>query len=207
MATSEHTSGLGFPDRFLKRLFDIGLSLTGLILFGWLIVLSILLATFDTRSFGLFVQTRIGQWGKPIKVYKIRTMKEVTGIDTTVTAVNDVRITPLGRVLRKFKLDELPQLVNVLFGSMSFVGPRPDVSGFADRLQGEDRIVLSVRPGITGPATLHFRNEEELLFAQEDPESYNREVIYPAKVGLNREYIENYSFIRDLHFIWRTILG
>ena len=126
---------------------------------------------------------------------------------TTVTTSYDARITGIGAILRRLKLDELPQLINVLTGTMSFVGPRPDVPGYADRLDGDDRVVLSVRPGITGPATLHFRNEEELLAGQEDPEWYNREVIYPAKVRMNRHYIENYSLREDLRLIWRTVFN
>ncbi len=127
------------------------------------------------------------------------------GIDTSVTTGADPRITCSGRFFRRTKIDELPQLINVLKGEMSFVGPRPDVPGFADSLQGDDRLILSVRPGITGPATLHFRDEEVLLAQQSDPERFNREVIYPEKVRLNRQYVENYRFIDDLKFIWQTI--
>ena len=103
------------------------------------------------------------------------------------------------------KIDELPQLFNVLIGQMSFVGPRPDVPGFADQLKGNDRIILTVRPGITGPATLKYRNEEELLASVTDPEEYNAEVVFPDKVRLNREYVENWSFARDIRYIWATI--
>uniref|UniRef100_UPI0025BFCAE4 sugar transferase n=1 Tax=Aquisalimonas sp. TaxID=1872621 RepID=UPI0025BFCAE4 len=103
-------------------------------------------------------------------------------------------------------LDELPQLINVLKGDMSFVGPRPDVPAFADTLAGEDRIILSVRPGITGPATLKYRDEETLLAEADDPEAYNSEVIYPDKVRINREYV-HWSFWRDLLDIWRTVVG
>jgi len=110
-------------------------------------------------------------------------------------------------LFRKTKLDELPQLIHVLLGQMSFVGPRPDVPGYADKLEGDDRIVLTVRPGITGPATLKYRDEESLLAAQEDPEPYNNEILWPDKVRLNREYVENWSFWRDLYYIGRTVLG
>ena len=164
-----------------------------------------LAATLDTRKNGFFIQERVGRNGKFFSVIKIRTMKEVPGFKTDVTTRQDPRITPLGQILRRLKLDELPQLINVLLGHMSFVGPRPDVPGYADRLQGEDRIILSIRPGITGPATLHFRNEEDFLALQNDPVRYNREVIYPQKVKLNREYIENYCFYKDLRYIYRTI--
>jgi lipopolysaccharide/colanic/teichoic acid biosynthesis glycosyltransferase len=109
--------------------------------------------------------------------------------------------------LRTAKIDELPQLLNVLVGQMSFVGPRPDVPGFADALVGAERVILSVRPGITGPATLRFRNEEEILSLQSDPEAYNREVIFPEKVRLNRQYVESYSFWADLKYIYLTVAG
>src|SRR5688572_8920989 len=119
-------------------------------------------------------------------------------MNTVVTTEHDPRITPLGRWFRKTKLDELPQLINVLLGQMSLVGPRPDVPGFADQLSGEDRIILSVHPGMTGPATLRFRYEEQELARQVNPERYNRDVIYPEKVRLNREYVESYSFTKDI---------
>jgi lipopolysaccharide/colanic/teichoic acid biosynthesis glycosyltransferase len=194
-------------DRIVKRGFDIVMSLTGLLLFWWLILLAYLLASIDTGSNGFFIQKRVGQGGRLFRIIKIKTMKTVSGIDTSVTTANDARITRLGSFLRQSKIDELPQLFNILIGNMSFVGPRPDVPGFADRLTGEDRAILTLRPGITGPATLKYRNEEELLAGQEDPERYNREVIFPDKVAINREYIANYSFGKDLDYIFRTVLG
>jgi lipopolysaccharide/colanic/teichoic acid biosynthesis glycosyltransferase len=127
------------------------------------------------------------------------------GTASFVTVSGDSRVTRLGWVWRKLKIDELPQLFNVLMGQMSFVGPRPDVPGFADQLKGKDRIILTVRPGITGPATLKYRNEEELLASVTDPEKYNAEVVFPDKVRLNREYVENWSFARDIRYIWATI--
>jgi len=126
---------------------------------------------------------------------------------STVTTLQDPRITPVGAFLRRWKLDELPQLWNVLVGKMSFVGPRPDVQGYADTLTGADRIILTARPGITGPATLKYRNEEALLAKQSNPEHYNREVIWPDKVQLNRGYVKNYSFKRDLYYIWQTVVN
>ena len=124
-----------------------------------------------------------------------------------MTQIGDPRITRLGLFFRKTKIDELPQLWNVLIGQMSFVGPRPDVLGYADRLQGEDRIILSIRPGITGPAQLAYKNEEEVLANQNDPVKYNDEIIWPDKVRINREYIGNYSFFKDFYYIWKTIVG
>jgi len=199
---------------FAKRSFDLLLAISGIILTGWLILLAWLIATVDTRSNGMFTQLRVGKNGHLFRVFKIRTMRPQPNGNTTqadpdewstVTTASDDRITRLGRLWRKTKIDELPQLVNVLLGQMSFVGPRPDVPGFADKLQGDDRIILAMRPGITGPATLRFRDEENLLASVDDPEKYNREVIFPEKVKLNREYLENWSLWRDIIFIWQTI--
>jgi len=140
-----------------------------------------------------------------LKNANIRTLRDLEGLDTTVTAEDDPRITRVGHLLRRSKIDELPQLWNVLKGEMSFVGPRPDVPGFADLLSGDEEVILAVRPGITGPATLRFRDEERELVSQVDPERYNREVIFPEKIRLNREYVENYSFGKDLKYIFRTL--
>jgi lipopolysaccharide/colanic/teichoic acid biosynthesis glycosyltransferase len=200
-------SGLSFSDRALKRGFDVMASALGLLLTWWLILLAYVAASIDTGESGFFTQERIGRDGKRFKVIKIRTMRDHPAIDTSVTTEEDPRITALGRFFRRTKIDELPQLINVLLGQMSFVGPRPDVPGFADQLRGDDRIILSVRPGITGPATLAFRDEEELLARQPDPERYNREVIYPKKVELNRKYVKSYSFWKDLRYIYLTVLG
>lgn len=189
----------------LKRAFDVVGALAGIVLLGWLIVLAYIAATIDTRANGFFIQPRIGRGGRIIHVVKIRTMRPVDGVTTHVTTGKDPRITTLGRFLRRTKIDELPQLFNVLTGDMSFVGPRPDVPGFADRLQGAERLILTVRPGITGPATLAYRDEEMLLASVEDPERYNREVIYPDKVRINLDYIRNWSLGADLRYLWRTV--
>lgn len=193
-------------DRAVKRSFDIVVATVGLLLTWWLILLAYAAASADTKKSGFFTQTRVGKDGELFKVIKIRTMRDNPSFTTTVTSVDDPRITSLGSFLRRTKIDELPQLINVLFGQMSFVGPRPDVPGFADELSGADGVILSVRPGITGPATLRFRNEEEILAGQPDPEKYNREVIFPEKVRLNREYVTNYSFRQDLRCIFQTVL-
>jgi len=194
-------------EAILKRALDISVASIGLVLTSWLIALAFLLATLDTGCLGFFPQTRVGRYGRPFKLLKIRTMRPTSLLDTTVTTATDERITPFGRWLRKYKIDELPQLFNVLVGQMSLVGPRPDVPGFADRLTGDDRVILNVRPGITGPATLEYRNEEYILSRVSDPEEYNAQVIFPEKVRLNREYIQNYSFLTDLHCIWRTLVS
>jgi lipopolysaccharide/colanic/teichoic acid biosynthesis glycosyltransferase len=189
----------------LKRSFDIFGASIGLLLTFWLIILSWLAASWNTKSNGFFTQERIGRSGQRFRLIKLRTMRNDSSQLTTVTTAHDSRITPLGRFFRRFKLDELPQLINVLKGDMSFVGPRPDVPGYADTLTGENRIILSMRPGITGPATLKYRNEEILLANVDDPQRYNDEVIYPDKVQINREYVQNWSFWKDIYYIWKTI--
>ncbi|MGY4688470.1 sugar transferase [Salibacterium sp. K-3] len=198
-------SDLSLSEKVMKRCFDITFSLLGLIMTSWIIVLCYLTAAIETKSGGFFKQNRVGKNGAVFKVVKIKTMKPAESEKSTVTTSSDMRITKSGRIFRKWKLDELPQLWNVLKGEMSFVGPRPDVPGYADLLDGENRIILNIRPGITGPATLYYRNEEELLAEQNDPEYYNREVIYPHKVQLNKEYIYNYSLMKDLRYIIQTI--
>ncbi len=194
-------------DKILKRTFDVTVSLLGLLATWWIIWIAWIIASIETRSNGFFVQKRVGKEGKLFSAIKIKSMKRVEGLDTTITTANDARITKSGQFFRNTKIDELPQLINVLFGSMSFVGPRPDVEGYADKLQGDDRIVLSVRPGITGPASLKYKNEEEILSRQEDPKKYNDEIIWPDKVKINRAYIENWSFKQDMVYIIKTILG
>lgn len=193
--------------KILKRLFDFILALIGLAFLWWLILISALLAYLDTGLNGFFKQQRIGKDGQLFNVIKLRSMRPLENVTTTVTTDKDPRISNFGRFLRKTKLDELPQLWNVLIGKMSFVGPRPDVPGYADQLQGEDRIILSVRPGITGPASLAFKDEEDLLAAQKNPQQYNDEVIWPKKVAINKDYIKNYSLITDIRIIWKTIFG
>ena len=199
--------GLSKKDAAIKRAFDFTFSFLGLMATWWLILIAWILSTWDTKQNGLFLQERVGQHGKVFKVIKIRTMKPVHGVTTTVTQLNDARITPLGAFFRKWKIDELPQLINVLLGQMSFVGPRPDVPGFADQLDGEAREVLSIKPGITGPATLKYRNEEELLSKVNDPDKYNRDVIFPDKVRINLKYIREFSLQKDIQYIWQTIRG
>lgn len=192
-----------FRSHVIKRAFDLIVSITALFFLWPVILVTWVLASYDTQASGFFRQIRIGRQGKQFSVIKLRTMRDVGG--TTVTTLSDARITPLGRHLRCWKLDELPQLINVLFGDMSIVGPRPDVPGFLDELQGNDRKLLQLRPGMTGPATLKYRGEEALLEAQADPESFNQEVIWPDKVRINLKYMDNWSLWRDLSYIFRTI--
>ena len=191
----------------IKRTFDFSAALLGLLVSWWLILIAFLAASLDTRSNGFFIQNRVGKDGNIIRVVKIKTMRPDSRTTTTVTRSGDPRITPLGRFFRKTKIDEVAQLWNVLLGHMSFVGPRPDVPGYADKLIGVERAVLSLRPGITGPATLKYRDEEEILAAQDAPEQYNREVIYPDKVQINLQYIREWSFLGDLRYILATVSG
>jgi len=202
---TNYSPKLSASQSFKKRSFDFAVALIGLVAIWWLIILAFLAASFDTRSNGFFVQKRIGKNGKMFNVVKIKSMRPLEGVDTTVTRTGDPRVTPLGAFFRKTKIDELPQLWNVLLGQMSLVGPRPDVPGFADKLEGEERAVLSLRPGITGPATLKYRNEEEILAVQKDPESYNRDFIFPDKVKINVDYIREWSFKQDFKFILLTV--
>jgi len=197
---------LSFKDRFIKRAFDIALSLFGIVLTFWIMILAWIVASIETKSNGLFMQKRVGKDGKLFSVFKIKSMKKVDGVDTTVTSTNDVRITKSGMFFRKTKIDELPQLFNVLIGDMSFVGPRPDVPGYADKLEGEDRIILSVRPGITGPASIKYKDEEDILANVENPKWYNDHVIWPDKVKINKEYIRNWSLKKDMEYIVKTFL-
>ncbi len=207
MSSSKNPIELSFSERFIKRVFDIVVSSAGLLCFWWIILLSYVLASMDTGQDGFFKQERVGKDGKLFNIMKIRTMKDDRETTTVVTTDQDTRITRLGRFWRKSKIDELPQLINVFKGEMSFVGPRPDVPGFADLLKGEERLVLSVRPGMTGPATLKYRNEEALLAHQDDPEWYNRNVIYPDKVRINFDYVKDYTFLADIKYIMKTVLG
>ena len=198
---------LTFREKFIKRAFDIVVSLFGLLFCWWIIFLAWVVASFETKSNGFFVQKRVGKDGKLFSVFKIKSMKKVAGVDTTITSVNDVRITKSGMFFRRTKIDELPQLFNVLVGDMSFVGPRPDVEGYADKLKGEDRVIISIRPGITGPASIKYKDEEEILAKQKNPTWYNDHVIWPDKVKINKEYIKNYSFKKDIKYILQTIRG
>ena len=198
---------LSTAEQAVKRSFDIVLSSFGICCTLWLMLLAWMIASLETKSNGLFIQKRIGKGGEPFSVFKIKTMKTTNEVDTTVTTSNDSRITKSGAFFRKTKIDELPQLFNVLFGTMSFVGPRPDVPGFTDELQGEERLMLTIRPGITGPASIKYKDEEEILAKQEHPEVYNREIIWPDKVRINLDYIKHWSLKKDIMYIVKTVLG
>lgn len=186
-----------------KRFFDFILAL--LLVPVCILPMGVLLfiATIDVGHFGWFQQLRVGQDGQLFYMYKIRTLRP----GPHPLGALDQHASSYGRFLRRSKLDELPQLFNVLLGHMSFVGPRPDVQGFADALTGEDRIILYVKPGVTGPATLKYKNEEEILAMQSDPETYNRTIIWPDKVEINKKYVQNWSFSLDLNYILQSILN
>lgn len=192
---------------FLKYIFDRVMALVGLVLL-WpvLAVVAVLVKVKMPGGPVIFLQKRVGRGGRLFTMYKFRSMTVGHG-GSSVSVAGESRITPLGAVLRRYKLDELPELWNVLIGDMSFVGPRPDVPGYTDRLQGADRDILKLRPGITGPASLKYRDEEELLAAQPDPQRYNDEMIFPDKVRINLYYYHHYSFIKDIEMIFCTVLG
>lgn len=192
---------------WVKWVFDRVMALVGLVVLSPLLaVVAILVAIKMPGGPVLFRQKRVGQYGELFTMVKFRSMTVAHG-GSSISVAGEARITPLGAKLRKYKLDELPELWNVLIGDMSFVGPRPDVPGYADKLVGEDREILQLKPGITGPASLKYRNEEEILASVEDPIRYNDEVIFPDKVRINREYLEEWSFWGDIRIIFKTVLG
>ena len=205
----------------LKFLFDRIVSFIGLtFLFPVLLIVAVLVKIKMPGGPAFFTQKRVGKDGKLFTCHKFRTMT-VKHNGSTVSVAGDSRITPFGAKLRHFKIDELPGLWDVLIGNMSFVGPRPDVPGYADKLKGEDRLVLKLRPGITGPATLKYRLEDEMISDyvskrhaegdnrsdQEIAEEYNDTVLYPDKVRINLYYLKHYSFIKDIQMIFCTVLG
>ena len=188
-----------------KRSFDIIFSILGLLLFIPVFIFIILLIKITSKGPVFFVQKRVGRNGICFNMIKFRSMFLHDNGSNSISIKGDQRITPLGRILRKYKLDELPELLNVLFGHMSFVGPRPDVPGYADCLQGEERKILMLRPGITGPASLKYSNEEEILAQQDNPREYNDQVIYPDKVKINLQYYYRNNIIIDIKIIFATI--
>lgn len=161
---------------------------------GWLLLVALGLAAADTRSNGLFLQKRIGQFGKPFVIFKFRTIHPKTA-----------KVSAIGAFFRKYKIDEWPQLYNVLIGNMSFVGPRPDISGYYDRLEGDDLKVLELKPGITSRASIKYANEEQLLSRQQAPLAYNDEIIFPDKVKMNLDYFHHQSLWEDIRILWATI--
>ncbi|TYC15664.1 sugar transferase [Bizionia gelidisalsuginis] len=178
--------------KHIKRVADVFSATLLLVILWWCIVVLIIIASIDTKSYGVFKQTRVGRFKLKFTIFKIKTVQ------------NNGEISKIGAFLRRSKLDELPQLLNIIIGEMSCVGPRPDVPGFADELIGEEEIILNVRPGITGPATVYFRNEEALLAKQQDPRQYNATVIWPKKIELNIKYVHELSFRKDIYYLVNT---
>ena len=192
---------------FIKSLFDRTASFFGLLFLSpILLVVAILIRIKMPDGPVIFTQRRVGQHGRLFTMYKFRSMTVGHG-GSSVSVAGESRITLLGAKLRKYKLDELPELWNVLVGDMSFVGPRPDVPGYADKLMSDDRRMLLLKPGITGPASLKYRNEEELLAGQADPQKYNDEVLFPDKVRINIDYMDHWSFWYDIKIIVYTVFG
>ena len=191
----------------MKRLFDFTFAILGLTILSPVLIILSFLIIITSKGSVLYSQKRVGRQGRLFTLNKFRTM--VHNADTmtggSITVENDDRITSIGKLLRRWKLDELPTILSVLKGDMSFVGPRPDVPGYADILVGESRRVLEMRPGITGPATLKYSNEEKLLAGVDNHKKYNDEVIFPDKVQINLEYMDNWSLWIDIKIIFKTI--
>ena len=179
----------------MKRIVESIVAMVLLVLLLLPLLLLILILSTQTKGAPIFHQSRIGKNGIPFTLYKLRTLHPITN-----------SISTFGKFLRKYKLDELPQLVNILKGEMTFVGPRPDIPGYADKLKGADRIILSVRPGVTGLASLKYRNEEYLLAKQSNPLAYNDNVIWPDKVRINKWYVENRTLWMDLKILFYTVV-
>lgn len=187
-----------------KRLFDILASVIGLVLLSPLLLVIVLFMKLKMPGPVIFRQERIGRDGKPFTIFKFRSMTP-DHHGSSISIKGEKRITPLGAFLRKHKLDELPELWNVILGDMSLVGPRPDIPQYTNQLAGEEKLILKLRPGITGPASLKYAREEELLASVADPAKYNDEIIWPDKVRINLDYYHNRSFLGDILIIFKTI--
>lgn len=179
-----------------KRFFDLFLSFVLIILLSPILIVSFFLASIDTKSNGIFTQKRVGQYGKLFTIYKLKTIRP-----------KSQKISFIGSFFRKSKIDEFPQLFNVLIGDMSFVGFRPDIEGYYDKLEGENRKILELKPGITSEASIKYSNEETILATKENPLEYNDTVIFPDKVKMNLEYYYNRSLVSDVRIIIRTIIS
>jgi len=191
--------------RFSKRIFDILASAVGLVLLAPLLLVIAVIMKLKMPGPVLFKQERIGRKGKSFTIFKFRSM--ILNHDgSTISVKGENRITPFGAFLRRYKLDELPELWNVVRGDMSLVGPRPDMPEYLNQLAGEEKLILELRPGITGPASLKYAREEELLASVTDPAKYNDEIIWPDKVRINLDYYYNRSFFGDIQIIFKTIL-
>lgn len=174
-------------------MMDYNIAFFAIIILLPILILLVLLTSLDTGFPGIFTQKRVGQQAKIFTIYKFRTLHPKTFEKST-----------FGNLMRATKLDELPQLFNILKGDMSLVGPRPDIPGYYDKLEGQDRLVLLLKPGITSEAGIRYRNEEKILSGQENPLKYNDEVLFPDKVKMNLEYYHNLSFKKDMYILLKT---
>ena len=191
-----------------KLIFDRFFAFCGLIILSPVIFVIFILHKIKMPKGGfVYRQVRIGKAGKPFRIFKIRTMMDNSEEEGTITTIDDERVLPFGKWLRESKVDTFLELINILIGDMSFVGPRPDVPGYADKLEGDDRKILELRPGLTGPASIKYRHEDRILAQQNDPQRYNDEVIWPDKVKINKEYYENWSVWKDISILWKTVFG
>ena len=190
----------------MKVMFDYFFAVVGLFVCLPLLLIIGVLIKFTSKGPVFYTQERIGRNGSVFTIIKFRSMTTGHGDNNTITISGDLRITPFGRFLRKYKLDELPELLNILKGEMSFVGPRPDLPGYADKLIGDNRKILALKPGITSQASLKYAKEEEILATQDNPINYNNEVIYPDKVKMNLDYYYNHNLWIDIKIIFATIL-
>lgn len=177
----------------IKRIFDFTLSLILILILSWFILLLFIISSIIFKSFGLFFQERIGQYGKKFVIFKIKSMEK------------DKKLNKFGLFIRKYKLDELLQLFNILIGDMSFVGPRPDIAGYYDQLEGENRKILELKPGLTCEASIKYKNEEKFLKKQNNPIEYNDNIIFPDKIKMNLKYYKSQNLFVDLLIIFKTI--
>ena len=192
----------------IKYIFDRLFSLILLVLLSpVMLVVYILHKIKMPKGSFLYGQVRVGKDAKLFRIFKIRTLVDDSELGGSVTIAGDERILPFGKWLRDSKVDTFFELINILIGDMSFVGPRPDVPGYADKLEGDDRVILKLRPGLTGPASIKYRHEGKILAEQDDPQRYNDEVIWPDKVKINKDYYENWSVWRDISILWETIFS
>ena len=192
----------------IKYIFDRIFSMILLVVLSpFILVLYVLHKIKMPKGRFLYRQVRIGKDGKPFRIFKIRTLADDSEQGGSVTVAGDERILPFGRWLRESKVDTFLELINILIGDMSFVGPRPDVPGYADTLEGDDRVILKMRPGLTGPASIKYRHEDRILAQQANPQRYNDEVIWPDKVKINKEYYKNWSVWKDVAILWQTVSG
>ena len=180
---------------YWKVVFDVILAIILILFLMPVLIILFVMASLDTSSGGIFFQTRVGQYGKPFTIFKFKTIHE-----------QKRTCSKIGQTLRKFKLDEFPQLFNILKGDMSFVGPRPDIEGYYDKLEGADRRVLDLKPGLTCEASIKYRDEENLLKKQKNPLTYNDEILFPNKVKMNLDYFENMSFKNDIKILFKTLI-